>query len=449
MRTAIYTRVSTSVQDYERQISELKEYCRIHNHEIKYIFAEKISGAVDDRPEFTKLCALTREDIDCVIVLELSRLGRRMSTIIKTIEEFNQKQICVIALKEKLVTLDEQGNITPSTIMLLSVTSAVSEIERSTIRERTLSGRKHKILSGEISYAGAAPYGYVKEGKKFAVDAVAAEKIRTVYDLCLNGNSIDQISVIMGLGRSLVSKILKNEAYTGSKFSKITGSVVSTPVIVSKAVFDKAQQKLKDNKLDTKKSVFSHPLKGKIHCGECGHILSKHGEKWACHCNRTTISFKTIQFATETALRQAEIVFGYKDTREKKKAVKMDLLKKAADMSEITDNLYDRIEEEKKKLEVLKDVFSVDQLKNEVSSIKALEKEAEKNDKILQGIFEQISVIEKNLECDTIDMSVIDSVWIRKIDRNNKILEFHILGDVIKLHMNNRNRNKMAELTII
>ena len=44
-KVVIYARVSTAGQDYERQLSELKEYASRMNYEVVEVFAEKISGA--------------------------------------------------------------------------------------------------------------------------------------------------------------------------------------------------------------------------------------------------------------------------------------------------------------------------------------------------------------------------------------------------------------------
>ena len=52
MRGAIYSRVSTEIQDYGKQTDELKDYAARNDIEVKYIFEEKVSGFKDDRTEF-------------------------------------------------------------------------------------------------------------------------------------------------------------------------------------------------------------------------------------------------------------------------------------------------------------------------------------------------------------------------------------------------------------
>lgn len=79
---AIYARVSTDRQEYTRQLEELKVYAERNNISIEYIFEEKESGLNSDRPEYNKLIQLTKEDIDILLIWELSRLSRKSRIIL-------------------------------------------------------------------------------------------------------------------------------------------------------------------------------------------------------------------------------------------------------------------------------------------------------------------------------------------------------------------------------
>ena len=109
MRGAIYSRVSTEIQDYGKQTDELKDYAARNNLEVKYIFEEKVSGFKDDRTEFKKLEKLTKNDIDIILVWELSRLSRRSIFIQQTVKNFANKGICIFTKKEGLYTLNDDG----------------------------------------------------------------------------------------------------------------------------------------------------------------------------------------------------------------------------------------------------------------------------------------------------------------------------------------------------
>ena len=91
MKAAIYSRVSTDQQDYSKQTEELKDYAQRNGIEVVYVFEEKESGFNNDRPEFEKLRKLTKQDIDIILVWEISRLSRRSIYLQQQIEDFTNK----------------------------------------------------------------------------------------------------------------------------------------------------------------------------------------------------------------------------------------------------------------------------------------------------------------------------------------------------------------------
>ena len=88
----------------------------IYGHtEITHVFEEK-SGFNDDRPEFAKLKELTKDDIDIVLVWELSRLSRRSLCLQRQIEYFTKKIYAFMPRKRNLRTLDEKERKTKTQI---------------------------------------------------------------------------------------------------------------------------------------------------------------------------------------------------------------------------------------------------------------------------------------------------------------------------------------------
>ena len=92
MKTIIYGRVSTQIQDFNRQIDELKNYAATQSWSIDAIFAEKISGAKknEERQELSKMLDyINNNQVDKVLVWELSRLGRNTLEVLKSIDVLN------------------------------------------------------------------------------------------------------------------------------------------------------------------------------------------------------------------------------------------------------------------------------------------------------------------------------------------------------------------------
>ena len=146
-KAAIYARVSTDRQEYQRQIKELQSFAERSNMEVKYVFEEKESGFNSERPEYNKLMALTKEDIDIVLLWELSRLSRKSIEIQSDIEKLTSKGINVYIHNKSLYTLDEQGNINPTTKLIISIVATIAEDEVRTSKQRSKSARQQYILN--------------------------------------------------------------------------------------------------------------------------------------------------------------------------------------------------------------------------------------------------------------------------------------------------------------
>ena len=96
MKVVLFARVSTNIQDYDRQINELTGLAKRNGWEIAASFAEKISGAKRnaERTELVRMVEFVEaNNVDKIVVTELSRLGRDTLQVLEVIELFNQKKI--------------------------------------------------------------------------------------------------------------------------------------------------------------------------------------------------------------------------------------------------------------------------------------------------------------------------------------------------------------------
>ena len=270
-------RVSTNQQDYDRQKQELVALCKRNRWHIKYVFEEKESGRKDDRPEFQKLCALTKDDIQMVVVWEISRLSRRAYMIMKVAEDFAQKGISIYCLKENYTTLQDDGNWNPNALMSLTLFAGWAQSELNNIRERSLSGKKHKMLSGELDYTFKAPYGYGKNKGKLVINEEEAEQVIKLFDLFVYGHkSTRQLAISYGWTQNRVSYMLKNPVYMGEVKYKYEPSIIlHVPAIISKELFYVAQDILKNRRGNqlTADQRYDNRLRGKIYCGLCGNKM--------------------------------------------------------------------------------------------------------------------------------------------------------------------------------
>lgn len=150
-RVCIYARVSTQGQDYERQLTELREYADRMNYEVVREFSEKISGAktIAERQALTDLLDFAAiNHIDKVLVYECSRISRRAIDFLQVIDQLTQLHVSVYILQNGLETLMADGSVNPIAQMVLGIIGQYNSMERSLIRSRMSSGYAHFRANG-------------------------------------------------------------------------------------------------------------------------------------------------------------------------------------------------------------------------------------------------------------------------------------------------------------
>lgn len=150
MKVVLFCRVSTSGQEYDRQVNELSALALGNGWSVEGIFAEKISGAKMnvERAELMKMVEFVEVyNIDKVLVTELSRLGRDTLQVLEVIELLNSKGISLYIQNYAIETLTKEGKVNTMSQFMITILAEVARMERKTIRERVESGyinyRKH------------------------------------------------------------------------------------------------------------------------------------------------------------------------------------------------------------------------------------------------------------------------------------------------------------------
>jgi len=199
-KVVIFARVSTSIQDYERQVNELTAVANCNNWNVAATFCEKVSGAKKnaERKELSKMIDYVRNNnINMVLVTELSRLGRDTLQVLEVIEQFNKLGISLFIQNYHIETLNENGTINTMSQFLITILAEVARMERKTIRERVESGYKnYRANGGKVGR---------KEGyRKSDIDMREqyAEEIR----LLKKGISLRNISKITGTSINTIRK---------------------------------------------------------------------------------------------------------------------------------------------------------------------------------------------------------------------------------------------------
>ena len=149
MKVIIYARVSTNSQDYDRQISDLREYAKRMDYNVVKEFSEKISGAkkVAEREQLSELLKYVEaHHIDKVLIYECSRLSRRIVDFLQVIEELNEQKVSLYIHQNGLETLLEDGSVNPIASLVLGIIAQFNSMERGLIRSRMESGYSTTVL---------------------------------------------------------------------------------------------------------------------------------------------------------------------------------------------------------------------------------------------------------------------------------------------------------------
>ena len=150
-RVVIYARVSTVIQDYDRQIDELKDYAKRMNYQVVKVFSEKVSGTkkVAERNALSELLDYVRTNkVDKVLIYECSRLSRRIVDFLQVTEELNELKVSLYIHQNGLETLLQDGSVNPIASLVLGIIAQFNSMERSLIRSRMESGYNHYRTTG-------------------------------------------------------------------------------------------------------------------------------------------------------------------------------------------------------------------------------------------------------------------------------------------------------------
>ena len=201
MRVVIFARVSTAIQEYDRQVNELSALAVANGWGVEAIFAEKISGAKKntERPELQKMVEFVEaNNIDKVLVTELSRLGRNTLQVLEVIELLNTKGISLHIQNYGIETLTKEGEVNPMSQFLITILSEIARIERSTTRERVYSGYlNHRAKNGAVG----RKVGYRKSEEKMR------EQYTKEIQLLRKGLSLRNIQAITSTSINTLRKL--------------------------------------------------------------------------------------------------------------------------------------------------------------------------------------------------------------------------------------------------
>lgn len=185
----VYARVSTKQQDTASQEKELKEW--VAGKEVKW-YRDKFTGKTMDRPGWLKLAAALKSG-DTVVIWRLDRLGRTAKGMMEVIEDFRNRNIKLVSLRDGVTDWN-----TPAGRMFLTMLIGFSVMETEIRAERV------KIGQAAAREAGKS-WGGRKAGSRSDKIRKLEPQIKTLHHA---GTPIKAIAESLGITRPTVYSVL-------------------------------------------------------------------------------------------------------------------------------------------------------------------------------------------------------------------------------------------------
>lgn len=203
MNVVIFARVSTSDQNTDRQVNDLRELCATQNWEVVAEITEEISRVAlnSQRPAIAELLQLAAAGrIKKVAVTEVSRLGAKVVEVVDTIEKLAAFGVSVYIQNIGMETLLPDGRENFMFKPILVTLVGFAEMERELLRERIKSGMEAARRKGKSI---GRPKGTTKD----------AAEILSEYDqvvrLLRQSYSIRKTAKIADVSPATVQKVKK------------------------------------------------------------------------------------------------------------------------------------------------------------------------------------------------------------------------------------------------
>lgn len=313
-RVCAYARVSLDTESLEKSLSNQISYYNqlIQSNEdyefVKIYYDDGISGTdIKKRAGFNEMINDCRAGkIDLILTKSVSRFARNTVDLLKVVRELKSLGIEIKFERENISTMSGDSEL------VLTIIASFAQSEAESLGENVRWAKRKGYETGKDQYRPTFAFDY--ENGEYKVNEAEAKIVREAFKLFNSGLSYTEVAkeinkkgILTRTGRPFnqlsVKDILRQEKYIGAsllqkKYSTnpLTHKVVRnkgelpqyyvegmTPVIVSKRVFEKAQERIKfihDNQVKCHKQ--SSWVTGLVKCSICGRSFIKTRENTLC-----------------------------------------------------------------------------------------------------------------------------------------------------------------------
>lgn len=363
------------MQQTDRQKEELLDFAKRFGIAINEedVYVDIISGFKEgeERPNYGALKRRVESgEYRQILFSEFSRLDRKPSNLLKSIEFFQTHDVHLYFKKQNLWVRDKSDI---STSIMVSVLAVMSQYEVELFVERGIDGKISAIKNRGTSQGGFTAYGYLSSeiDKKLKINEEEAEVVRRIFQYYKDGKSSLHIADTLnsegipapykkrievsekkrkakGLPvkekninldelkwrPSTLNRLIKNEIYIGKRKFRFHSPDPSNPLpthkrenrkvlnefeqyepelcIVDEDLFYEVQRQISEKKYNKNLGLrHDNLLKHLLRCGDCGSRYSVGGDttdrKYKCYGTvNRTDKPKTCQTGTEVQMKRLD-----------------------------------------------------------------------------------------------------------------------------------------------
>ena len=153
----------------------INDYCKMYNISVDEVITECYSGKTSDRDGLNYLRELVdKGKVESVIVMKLDRMMRNFTEGVVFIKYLMDNDVKIISVMEQIDTSSINGRF------LINILLSVSDLERTTIENRCLSGKREGFLNKE-KVCGRIPYGYEKRNGIISPNSDETKIVQYIY----------------------------------------------------------------------------------------------------------------------------------------------------------------------------------------------------------------------------------------------------------------------------
>jgi site-specific DNA recombinase len=283
MNYVLYCRKSSEAEDrqilsIDSQETELKRLAEKNGLNIIKVYKESMSAKAPGRPVFEEMLSYLESHPSSLLVWKLDRLARNALDGGKISWFMDRNLISEIRTPEKIFSK------TSDDLFMMSLDFGIAKKYVDDLSQNVKRGNRAKLERG--GWPQKAPFGYIndKADKTVSVDPVDSLVVRKIFELCVEGNNLKEItSAIHELGyrtksskkiaKSQVHYVIKNPFYYGMMLKYGNAYQGKHQPLITKALFDQANDIL-EGRHHARRQVHLFPLRGFLTCDVCGCMLT-------------------------------------------------------------------------------------------------------------------------------------------------------------------------------